>query len=191
MSFDRVSGETQDPVVTPKKLDAGGRTDLERALGRTQVSIAALAAALDAMGTPAFVLRQTAEIVYTNRLGLRLLEQNRRCTSAALRAALAGHGERYLVTELTSRGAPGHFLIVQRPPPAGVFDRAAAAGARWSLTPRQREVLAHVASGKCNKTIAAELGCAERTVELHVTACLEKARCGQRAELVAKVWGLP
>jgi DNA-binding CsgD family transcriptional regulator len=57
-----------------------------------------------------------------------------------------------------------------------------------SLTARQTEVLAHLASGKANKTIAALLGRAENTVELHVTALLAKLGCECRAELVARFW---
>ncbi|MCA1828795.1 MAG: LuxR C-terminal-related transcriptional regulator, partial [Myxococcales bacterium] len=40
-----------------------------------------------------------------------------------------------------------------------------------------------------NRRVAASLGCSESTVELHVTALLEKAGCESRAQLVARVWG--
>ena len=36
-----------------------------------------------------------------------------------------------------------------------------------NLTPREREVLVHVVSGKLNKQIAFDLGTAERTVKAH------------------------
>ncbi len=36
-----------------------------------------------------------------------------------------------------------------------------------SLTPREREVLRHVASGKSNKRIAVELGTSEKTIKVH------------------------
>lgn len=189
MFDDGVPGRPQNGPSL-KKVDAGEGTDLPSDLDLGQITLAALGAALEAIGVPAFVLRQTSEIVHANRLGHALVD-GQWLTSAALRACLAGRGDRYHVMDLSSRGAPDHFLVVQRARPASAFDRAAAAAARWSLTPRQREVLAHLAAGKCNKTIAAELGCAERTIELHVTACLEKAKCEHRAELVAKVWGPP
>jgi DNA-binding CsgD family transcriptional regulator len=60
--------------------------------------------------------------------------------------------------------------------------------ARWQLTPRQRQVLAVVAQGKSNKEIAQALGCAENTVELHVTQLLRRAEVKSRAELIAHFW---
>jgi FixJ family two-component response regulator len=39
-----------------------------------------------------------------------------------------------------------------------------------------------------NKTIAQQLGCAESTVEFHITALLKKARVARRSELIAKFW---
>jgi DNA-binding NarL/FixJ family response regulator len=67
-------------------------------------------------------------------------------------------------------------------------ERAERLARRSALTPRQTEVLRHLAHGKPNKTIAAQLGCAEVTVELHVTALLEKLGCENRTELVARFW---
>lgn len=70
----------------------------------------------------------------------------------------------------------------------GAAPRAVSLARRWSLTPRQVEVLALVAEGYTNRRIAAELGCASRTVEAHVTALLDKAGCETRSQLVARVW---
>jgi DNA-binding NarL/FixJ family response regulator len=42
------------------------------------------------------------------------------------------------------------------------------------LTPREREVLAHVAEGLSNKGIAFQLGITERTVEAHITQTFDK-----------------
>jgi len=52
------------------------------------------------------------------------------------------------------------------------------------LTPREREVLTHVVSGKPNKTIAAELGTVEKTVKVHRAHVMAKMRVGSFAELV-------
>jgi len=53
-----------------------------------------------------------------------------------------------------------------------------------SLTPREREVLAHVTEGKPNKWIAAELGTAERTVKAHRAQIMRKMGVSSVAELV-------
>ena len=63
--------------------------------------------------------------------------------------------------------------------------------ADWSLTARQVEVVALVARGYSNKEIAASLGCALHTVELHVTEILRRAGLSSRAALVAQVWAQP
>jgi DNA-binding CsgD family transcriptional regulator len=69
--------------------------------------------------------------------------------------------------------------------------RNAPAGANGApaldLTPRQADVLARVARGLSNKEIAAELACAENTVEFHVTQLLRKAGVQSRTQLLAKL----
>jgi FixJ family two-component response regulator len=51
------------------------------------------------------------------------------------------------------------------------------------LTPREREVLAHVLAGKLNKEIAADLDTAERTIKAHRASIMEKMRAQSPAEL--------
>ncbi len=58
----------------------------------------------------------------------------------------------------------------------------------WSLSRRQIEVLRLLAQGQANKEIAQALGCAENTVELHVTQLLRKAEVPSRARLIARFW---
>ena len=53
-----------------------------------------------------------------------------------------------------------------------------------TLTSREREVLAGVVRGKLNKTIAFELGSAERTIKAHRARLMEKMHCRSVAELV-------
>jgi DNA-binding NarL/FixJ family response regulator len=77
--------------------------------------------------------------------------------------------------------------------PAALAPRSASgplavAAARWSLTARQREVLALLAEGLATRHIAAELGISERTVGAHLAVMYEKAQVESRAELVARVW---
>ena len=52
------------------------------------------------------------------------------------------------------------------------------------LTPREREVLSHVVSGKRNKQIAARLGTAEQTIKIHRVNLMKKLKAESLAELV-------
>jgi FixJ family two-component response regulator len=56
-----------------------------------------------------------------------------------------------------------------------------------AMTPREREVLAHVLQGKLNKQIAYDLGINERTVKLHRTSFMSKLRVQSVAELTRLV----
>jgi len=50
------------------------------------------------------------------------------------------------------------------------------------LTPREQQILCHVAEGQSNKTIARELGISDGTVKLHVKAILRKLNVHSRVE---------
>jgi len=54
------------------------------------------------------------------------------------------------------------------------------------LTPREREVLELVASGRSNRSIAEALGISDHTVKFHVSALLEKLGADTRADAVAR-----
>jgi len=56
-----------------------------------------------------------------------------------------------------------------------------------SLTPREREVLTLVTSGKANKVMAADLGVSQRTVEIHRARVMEKMGAASLAQLVRMV----
>ena len=53
-----------------------------------------------------------------------------------------------------------------------------------TLTPREREVMALVISGKLNKQIAADLGTVERTVKAHRAQVMQKMKVTSLADLV-------
>jgi two-component system, NarL family, nitrate/nitrite response regulator NarL len=65
-------------------------------------------------------------------------------------------------------------------------DGATARPTRRALTQREREILALVAAGASNKTIARRLGVSPNTVKFHIVAVFDKLQATTRAEAVAK-----
>jgi DNA-binding NarL/FixJ family response regulator len=60
-----------------------------------------------------------------------------------------------------------------------------------SLTPRERDVLSYIATGKANKVIAAELEISQRTVEAHRARVFQKLRVRNAVELTRFVFSEP
>jgi FixJ family two-component response regulator len=56
-----------------------------------------------------------------------------------------------------------------------------------TLTPREREVLLQVVTGKLNKQIAGDLGIAEKTIKVHRGRVMQKMRANSVADLVRMV----
>jgi len=119
---------------------------------------------------------------------------------------ITGHGDIPMAVEAMQAGA---FDFLQKPfrdqdlidriQRALEKDRAnrAALGERTrirerleSLTPREREVLTLVTSGKPNKIMAAELNVSQRTVEIHRARVMEKMGAASLAQLVRMVMDL-
>lgn len=149
----------------------------------------ALRAALDALSATAFVVGADAKVSALDAAGEAALASDdgsleRRVVEAHAKQVQEG------LRLLPLRDERGHVVLLHD----GV--RAFAArlervAADWSLTARQVEVVALVARGYSNKEIAASLGCALHTVELHVTEILRRAGLSSRAALVAQVWAQP
>lgn len=59
-----------------------------------------------------------------------------------------------------------------------------------SMTPREREVMRLMTSGKPNKIMAADLGVSQRTVEIHRARVMEKSGAASLAQLVRMVMDL-
>jgi DNA-binding CsgD family transcriptional regulator len=101
-----------------------------------------------------------------------------------------------LVLGRTTGGFDSHELDYLRAlaPTLSVCDSAALAApimpstfvqGRTSLTPREREVLAHLRLGHTNGQIALALGTAERTVRNQLSSIYDKLGVGSRAEAAA------
>jgi DNA-binding NarL/FixJ family response regulator len=147
-----------------------------------RVAAAALGAALEAIPSPAFVVRHPGTVLQANGRGRALLDAD---PDRVLRALSAGAVEqgRFPVETL-----PGVQVVVLPDLDGDARARLVSVTRRWILTPRQSAVLALVAQGESNRTVAARLGCSEKTVELHVSALLAKTHCASRAQLVAAFW---
>ena len=115
-------------------------------------------------------------------------------------AILSSYNTQEDVYEALQRGAHGYL-----PKEASVAEilaciRALRAGRSWippqvgaklaerisdqSLTPRERDVLGIMATGKSNKEIGAAFNISEATVKVHVTHILEKLKVTGRTEAV-------
>jgi DNA-binding CsgD family transcriptional regulator len=70
----------------------------------------------------------------------------------------------------------------------GLEERVERVAQAWRLTSRQRQILVELARGRSSKEIAATVGCAVHTAEIHVGAVLRRAGVTSRAALIAAVW---
>jgi DNA-binding CsgD family transcriptional regulator len=87
--------------------------------------------------------------------------------------------------ELPLEGHAGACVLIVRGSDEVLPQPVSAATTRWRLTRRQAVVLGHVAEGLSNKEIATKLGCAEATVEQHLTIIYRKTRTQGRSGLLA------
>ncbi|MEM7257083.1 MAG: response regulator, partial [Pseudomonadota bacterium] len=82
------------------------------------------------------------------------------------------------LVELLQRARQGETVVAQEF--TGLLARAAVvkdeqrSGNAYNLTPREMDILKHIARGESNKHIASELGIVDGTVKLHVRAVLKK-----------------
>jgi DNA-binding NarL/FixJ family response regulator len=164
------------------------RLELETRLREAGLLGSALEAALEALGQPAYVLTSTGRVVYANSAGRARAERVSQYLVQAVRRHAQGEPlpAGASITALQVRGLAPHYLVVDRSAEAQASTRVHLLSTRWGLTGREAEVLEHIIQGTSNKAIAARLGCAERTVEVHVTHVLSKAQVESRSALIAK-----
>ena len=112
---------------------------------------------------------------------------------------LTGHGDIPTSVHAMRRGAEDFltkpvkkqalFDAVQRALARDARERAQRARQRQlrvrfdALTPREREVLAHVLNGQLNKQVAGDLGTSERTIKAHRANIMAKLQVQSVAEL--------
>jgi DNA-binding CsgD family transcriptional regulator len=149
---------------------------------------AAFTVALEEISSAAFVVWADGRIACSNRSGRAACERSPSFVASGLLASMRGLGGAFRVTRIPVPGAQDHFLAVQVGGTVDPGPRLAAATASHGFTPRQAQVAGLLALGRSNKAIAGALGCAESTVEIHVTAVLGKSGCGSRCELVSRFW---
>ncbi len=132
--------------------------------------------------------------------GLELQQALIASTSTLPIIILTGHGDVPMAVRAMSEGA---FDFVQKPfNGPQLLDRVEAAIARSeellkeknarnglqscyvTLTPRERQVMDMIASGKANKVIAVDMGIGQRTVEVHRHRVMEKMQAHSVAELI-------
>ena len=159
------------------------RLVVERQLACAPVERLALEAALDHISRAAFLTTARGQILHANTSGRVRLD---RALAVRLRDAVAGRDRGFELTRIADASSVW-WLAIERAPQTGEA-RARAAAARWALTAHQTSVLVLLARGLANKTIAAELGCAESTIEFHVTRMLAAAHVESRAALIAAIW---
>ncbi len=103
---------------------------------------------------------------------------------SGIRAVLPGDlGAREILAAVEAVAAG---LVVLHPQDLAALapDRPVPAGPSQTLSPREMQVLAMLAEGHGNKTIAWKLGISEHTAKFHVASILSKLNAGTRTEAV-------
>jgi DNA-binding CsgD family transcriptional regulator len=164
------------------------RLALEARLRESGLMSTALEVALEALGRAAWVVSASGRVVHANTAGRVRLERGEPELLEQLQRGAQGIpcAGPLTLTPLRTPGLPAHYLAIDTGTASSAAARVHALSARWSLTHRESEVLTHIVQGETNKAIAARLGCAERTVEVHVTHLLSKAQVESRSALIAR-----
>ncbi|WPB78095.1 LuxR C-terminal-related transcriptional regulator [Archangium violaceum] len=143
---------------------------------------------LESIASPALLVSASGRIVQANALARGWLARDAKGLRELLGAALRGTRVPLVqLSRISARGWPTYYLAVIKRPGQPAM-RTELARRRWNLTQREAELLVHLASGASNKTLAASLDCAVRTIEQHVTTLLEKMGAENRATAIARFW---
>ena len=149
---------------------------------------AVVRALIEAVPGAAFIASKSGSVVYANASGKRMLAANRARTTSDLASAIQKEAPAWEVKRIGGGAARGeHHLLIHRDEAERLSTRLSAAVAQWKLSRRQADVLALVVDGHPNASIGMILGIATRTVEVHVSALLDRLQVENRSALVARV----
>jgi len=161
------------------------RLKLERRLCAGQQHREALFTALDGIDVPAFLLAGE-RIAHMNPAGRSRLEHEGASTRAEIARARASPSS--VTFGVQGSGLPPLKLVLIRRSGRDGEARLRQVAIEWQLSRRQTDVLRLLATGETNKEIATKLGCAEVTVEFHLTALFRKTATENRGELISRFW---
>ena len=167
------------------------RLQVEARLGRLGGAVDPLSrAVLEHVAGAGFVVDARGSVVLANAAARAMLLRAPRDTVAMLHPSARRRPDVNITSvDLATQGVgPLRLVIVQEEALRAEHAARAVAG-RHGLTPRETEVLTQLARGASNLRIAHTLGCAERTVEVHVARVLVKLDCATRAEAIARTLG--
>lgn len=149
---------------------------------------AALEIALEALAVPAFVVGPRYSIELANTAGAQLLASQRSALFAQLRASERNDpAAPFSITQLAGAGTRGYMLAIGKTAVGTRGASLARAKTLWRLSPKQTRVLELVADGQSNKDVARELGCAEVTVEQHLTRIFRASGAKNRTDLIGRL----
>lgn len=178
---ERVIRRRLEPVLEERQA-------FDRLLEGAPLVRAALETVLGALGRPAMVVNEHGELLFANELARSQWSDRAEELERTVRACANGTSHAFELTPLAVGGKTRHWFAVEPVRERDPRPLLESAQARWSLTARECETLAHLAEGLSNRAIAAHLECAERTVEVHVARLLSKSKSGSRSEVIARFW---
>lgn len=146
---------------------------------------------LEALEQPALIFSAGGQVEFANGRARELLAQG---DGLQLLASLCRHHvaqQPHPSFTLTPLGdCPGYVLALSHQRERCLASLVARARTAWGLTPRTMSFLERVAQGLSNKDIAAQLACAEVTVEKQLTQLFRRSGTRSRTELLARLHAL-
>jgi FixJ family two-component response regulator len=197
-----VPAEPFRPVVHVVEDDDDSRRAVARLLKRAGYTVESYASSSEFLDQAPIARPgcMVLDVQLPDASGLELQETLARAADTLPVVFVTGHGDISMSVRAMKAGAvdfltkpvPGTVLIaaVGQALARDTRERAARAHARAvqqqyeRLTPREREVFAHLVGGKLNKQVAFDLGTAERTIKAHRHAIMEKLGAQSIADLI-------